>query len=142
MNKSDNKVTEISRAKNRPTRTPLHKRKVLDAKPRQGYIRRWVNELHGAVSAFQEAGWSLVVGDEDQSENRVQDASQLDSVIRRVVNRDPNASAKTAVLMEIPEDLYKEDQADKAQRINEIEASYDPKKFQQHGSDYGTFRKT
>lgn len=110
----------------RPTRTPLHKRRMLEAKARPGFRRRWVNEELGAIDAYKDAGWMPVVGDEDISDRRAQTESTVGSVVRRVVNKGPNASAKTAILMEIPEDLYAEDQAAKQREVDKIEASYDP----------------
>lgn len=130
------------RAKNRPKRTPLHRRRLLEAKKRPGYNRRWINEEIGAVEAYKEASWMPVEGEEDASDNRAQKESQLGSVVRRVVNRDPNASAKTAILMEIPEDLYNEDQAEKQKQVDKIEASYDPEKFKVGSADYGSMKKS
>ena len=120
-------------AKNRPKRIPLHRRRVLEAAANPGFKRRWVNEELGAIDAYRDAGWVPVVGDEDISDKRAQTESTVGSVVRRVVNKDPNASAKTAILMEIPEDLYAEDQAAKQKEVDRVEASYDPKKFE--GSD-------
>lgn len=134
--------TGESRAKGRPKRTPLHKKRLLDAKQRPGYVRRWVNEEVGAIDMYLDAGWQPVVGDEDASDKRAQTESKLGSVVRRVVNRDPNASAKTAILMEIPEDIYNEVQAMKQDDIAEKEASYDPRQRNQHGADYGEMKKS
>lgn len=132
----------MTRAKNRPKRTPLHKRRLLEAKDRPGFVRRWVNEEIGAIEAYMEAGWKPVVGDEDNSDKRAQKESKMGSMVRRVVNRDPSASAKTAVLMEIPEDIYAEVQAEKQQIIDEREIALDPRKAKQRGSDYGSMSKS
>lgn len=131
-----------SRAKNRPKRVPLHKQRVLEARPRPGFVRRWVNEELGAIEAYMAAGWKPVEGDEDASDARVQNGSAVGSVVRRVVNRDPNASAKTAVLMEIPEDWYNEAQAEKQAEIDSKEESLDPRKRNQDGADYGSMKKS
>lgn len=50
----------------------------------------------------------------------------MGSVVRRVVNRDPAATAQTAVLMEIPLEYYLEDQAEKQRAVDEREAAYNP----------------
>lgn len=126
---TDKKKT-TTRATNRPERKPLHRRRILDAKPRPGFVRRWVNEEIGAVEAYEEAGYSLVVEEgADTSDKRAQDASKMGSVIRRVVNKDPNASTKTAVLMEIPEEFYREDQAAKAKLLDEQESAWNPEEM-------------
>ena len=132
-----------SRAKGRPERKPLHRRKLLDAKPRDGYVRRWVNEEIGAIEAYEEAGYSLVQGDEDASQMRAQTESQMgSSVIRRVVNKDPNASTKTAVLMEIPKEFYEEDQRAKQEQLDKDEASWNPKIMEKNDpTTYGRFDK-
>jgi len=132
-----------SRAKGRPERKPLHRRKLLDAKPRDGYVRRWVNEEIGAIEAYEEAGYSLVQGDEDASQMRAQTESQMgSSVIRRVVNKDPNASTKTAVLMEIPKEFYEEDQRAKQEQLDKDEASWNPKIMEKNDpTTYGGFDK-
>lgn len=131
------------KAKNRPERKPLHRRRMLDAKTRPGFVRRWVNEEIGAVEAYQEAGYSLVLEEgANTSDTGAQDASQLGSVTRRVVNRDPNASTKYAVLMEIPEEFYKEDQAEKQRLLDEKEMSWNPEEIKKRNPDlYGSMSK-
>ena len=131
------------KAKNRPERKPLHRRRMLDAKPRPGFVRRWVNEEIGAVEAYEEAGYSLVLEEgADTSDTGVQNASQHGSVTRRVVNKDPNASTKYAVLREIPEEFYKEDQAEKQRLLDEKEMSWNPKEIEKRNPElYGDMTK-
>jgi hypothetical protein len=132
-----------TRAQDRPKRVPVQRKKLLNAKEREGFTRRFVNEEYGAVDAMIENGWSLVSGDENASDARVQNGSQTASVVRIVVNRDPNARARTAVLMEIPTDIYDEYQQYKQDNIDEIEKSYDPAKFSNKGDGtYGSMTKT
>lgn len=113
------------RAKNRPTRVPLHKQNVFTAEQRDGFKRYWVNETPGMVESYQLAGWNLVADGTKTHDQLSQVESQMGSVVRRVVNKDPQAPCKTAVLMEIPIQLYEEDQADEQRRIDEIEQSFD-----------------
>jgi len=124
----------------RPQRTPLHKQRALAANDRKGFIRRWVNETVDRVESFKRAGWTPVVGDENTSDARAQTESQLGSVVRKVVNKDPTANNRTAILMEIPKELYDADQLDKQKEVDRIEASYDPAKFAQNGADYGEMK--
>lgn len=133
----------VKEPKNRPKRAPVRRRRVLEAPEIKGFTCRWVNEELGAVEAMQDCGWSIVSGDDvDSRDPRVQDASQSTSVIRRVVNRSPHANTKTAVLMKIPDEDYKEIQAMKSEKNKLIERSIDPAYRQQEGSDYGEFKKS
>lgn len=124
--------------KKRPKRVGLVRRRILEAKKRPGYVRRWVNEDTGAVEAYKEAGWECVSGSEDISDSRVQNESKLGSVVRRVVNRDRDASAKTAVLMEIPEEWYEEAQKEKQLEVDKTEQAI----YNNNPGDYGSVRKT
>ena len=136
------KSTEAHKAENRPVRKPLCRRRALEANGRPGFKRRWVNEEIGAIEAYQEAGYTLVLEqDVDLSENLAQDANLSGSVTRRVVNKDPNASTKTAVLMEIPEEFYKEDQAEKQRKLDEEEKSWNPNN-KKDPSFYGDLKTT
>lgn len=123
---SDNK----SRAIGRPKRVPLHAQRVLDVDNKDpNFEYRVVNELPGRVEKFIKAGWEPVSGDVSTSDaSRVQDASQLGSVTRRVVNKSSRAEVQTAVLMRIPKEYYEEDQKEKQRKVDEIEQSYDPTK--------------
>lgn len=124
--------------KTRPKRVPLRKQKILDAKPRPGYVRRWVNDEFGRIAAFKAAGWTPVVGDEDASERRAQDESKFGTAVIRVVNRGSTARANIAVLMEIPEELYEADQIAKQEELDRTEKALDP-----HGVGiYGKLTKT
>ena len=125
----------------RPARKPIHTRSILESSKRKGFVRRFVNEEAGRIQMFIEAGWTPVEGIEDASNSRAQDATQQSSIVRRVVNRGTDARSHTAILMEIPEDLYNEDQAEKQKKVNAIEASYDPKVQNQPGADYGEMEK-
>lgn len=136
-------MIEETRKPGRPKRTPLHKQKAVAAEHREGYVRRYVNESYGRIEAFRAAGWVPVVGAENNtSDKKAQTESQLASVVRKVVNRDPNASNHTAILMEIPVELYEKDQEDKQRENDRIEASYDPKQQKQGGADYGSMKRT
>lgn len=100
----------------RPKRVPLGTRNVLTAPERQGYVRRFVNDEADRVARFEAAGYNIVreqveVGDPKAGKN-----SQIGSVVR------PNVgSGKTAVLMEIKEEYYKEDQEAQQRRVDEGE---------------------
>lgn len=134
---------KVERAKNRPVRKPLHRRRLLDAPKRDGFVRRWVNEDIGAVEAYEEAGYSLVLETKaDTGEKRAQDATQMGSVVRRVVNKDPNASVRHAVLMEIPKEYYDEDKAAIHKDLDEQEMSWNPEEIKRRNPElYGNMTK-
>jgi hypothetical protein len=122
--KRDN--VETSRAVARPQRVPLHKQNVFAAESKAGFKRMWVNEQPGRIAAFELAGWTIVSEAGMKTHDGLsQVESQLDSVVRRVVNQDPNAACKTAVLMEIPLELYEEDHHAAQAEIDEKERTFD-----------------
>ena len=129
------KINAVKREK----RIPIHEQNALTAEKKEGYVRRIVNEEAGRVDMFKKAGWEIVEGHtQNISDHRMQNASQLGSEVRFVVNRDPMARSQTAVLMEIPEEHYNEDFLAQQDKIKQIEKTLDPKNQQQRGADYGT----
>ena len=122
-----------------PKRVPIHEQKAMSAQAKPGFQRRIVNEEVGRVEMFKLAGWRVVDGqEENDSDPRAQNGTQLGSEVRYVVNRDPGAKSHTAVLMEIPEEIYHEDFRAQQQEINEREAALNPENKKQGGADYGS----
>jgi hypothetical protein len=108
----------------RPARTRLRRQKLLVSKDRPGFVRRFVNETYGRVEMLEEDGWTVVEGQgEDISDSRIQVNKNRKNVVRRIVNRGDRAKIHTAILMEIPEELYNEMQAEKMADIDASEAS-------------------
>lgn len=112
----------MSRAANRPTRTPIHQRnKITVANQDPNKKIRWVRDEDDRIEIFKEAGYTLAkptkVGD-----NRADASSQLGSVVER-----PAGGGKRLVLMEIDRDLYEQDQRDKEKELRRIEADLNPK---------------
>ena len=93
----------------RKERVPLGVRRLKLAVPeRPGFHRRWMND-----------GWK-------HDPSRISDAEAggyvlVEGVAPRVVGSNDNSTAITARLMEIPQELYDEDQAAKAREIDEKE---------------------
>lgn len=108
----------MSRVRNRPQRTPIGRRNVLTAEQRPGYVRRWVNDEDGRIAMFQEAGYEPVKTPTEVGDPMAGNASQLGSVVRK-----PVGGGKTAVLMEIPEEFYLEDQAAKEAHLKAKEGA-------------------
>lgn len=119
----------------RVTRVPMHKQNVFTASSREGFKRMWVNEYIGAIAAHELAGWSVVVDESMKThDNLSQVESQMDSVVRRVVNRDPHAPCRTAVLMEMPLEIYEEDQAAEQAILEEQEKQWSKSRNNEYGS--------
>lgn len=121
----------------RKERRPIATTDVLTASARPGYVRRFVNDSPGRVQRFIDAGYEPV---RDPSANRSEfgGTSALgDSVIRQDVG-----SGKTAVLMEIPQEWYDEDQAKKQERVDSLEnglrRNIGP--YADHNGQYGTVK--
>ncbi len=68
----------------------------LDYPSREGFHRHWFNDIPGRVSRALEAGYEHVKGTDDKP-------------VSRNVGVAEGGGALTAFLMEIPEELYKED---------------------------------
>lgn len=119
---------QVTAAKEKAAKRPSLMRKgVLMAEERPGFIRRWVNEDFGRVESLMDIGWSPVEGrGQDISDSRIQVNTALGSVVRRVVNRSAESSAKTAILMEIPEELYREIEDARHERNQRTERALDP----------------
>lgn len=99
-----------------PKRIPIHQRNIMTTDQRDGYARRWVNDVDGRPEMFEDAGYAKVVKPTKVGDPMAGAASQLDSVVRKPVGGGINA-----VLMEIPVELYEEDQRSKEHALKERE---------------------
>lgn len=98
-------------------RTPIGQRNVLTAPKRDGFVRRYVNiDDNGRIDMFKEAGWKIVDESTCMGDANAGTASQLGTVASK-----PVGGGRKAVLMEIRDDWYKEDQAAKDARLKENE---------------------
>lgn len=131
------KNTKKTRATNRPKRTTIGTRRVLSAEEREGFNRRFVNDTDDRIQRFLDAGYTFVEReDADTSDLRAQDPSKMGkSRVRKSVGNGVNA-----FLMEIPQEWYDEGQALKRAKIEEIEASIDPKNHK-NPTMYGEMKK-
>lgn len=112
----------MSRAANRPQRTPLHKRnKITVADQNPNKKLRWVMDTDDRIEAFKEAGYSPVNKPTKVGDNRADSASQIGSVVER-----PAGGGKRMILMEIDRDLYDEDQRDKEKELRKLESNLVP----------------
>lgn len=101
----------------------------LDFPTREGYVRRVVKDIPGRLEKFLKGGWRFVkkddLGTEDKNVTGLLKASTregLDSRVSQVIGTNKDRSPATGYLMEIPEELYQEDQSAKMEKVNELEA--------------------
>lgn len=122
-------------APSKQKRVPMHVRQPIQSAPRDGYVRRLVNDKPGRVDRFKLAGWTPV-----------EDGTQVGDPLSTQATNVGAASAKQVgdgrwgVLMEIPEEIYKQDQADKHQKIDEDEESQLSAKAEEVGGGTGEHR--
>lgn len=102
-------------------------RRLSAPKPRPGMVQRWINSSPGRIDQAQLGGWSFVrdpeaskSGDKRQTENETTD---IGTAMSRIVGEAYEGGGRRAYLMEIPEELYNEDQAVKYAKLNMIHAA-------------------
>lgn len=86
-------------------RIPLHRQKRLAARHRPGYVPRYIDE--DKIESRLLAGYSFVSKKEDINDHELRDSSCMGSAICR------SSGGKKQYLMEIPKEIWEEDQADK-----------------------------
>jgi hypothetical protein len=104
--------------KGRPKRVPLHeqKRDILTAPQREGFVRRIVNDVGNRIERFQKAGWQVVEDPDIFIGEGVNNNQTLGTGARKGVG-----GGITGVLMELPKEIYDEDQAAKQRELDEKE---------------------
>lgn len=80
-------------------------------------MRRLVNDTDDRIERFKKAGWTPVEG-ERIGDPHAADPSSMGSASMKSVG-----AGTKAMLMEIPEEYYNADQADKQKAVNELEAA-------------------
>jgi len=128
----------------RPHRKRMEARNILDCESRPGYVRRWVLDAYGdgrRLQRFKMLGYDFVEDSKrktkfvkSESEGDVGRASQLGSSTTRAAG-----GGQTLHLMEIPEEWYKEAQAEKAAEIDKIEATIQRKPSEMPDQDTGVY---
>jgi hypothetical protein len=106
----------------RKKRVPLGvPRSKLTAPKRPGYERRWINDdAKGRLHHAKEGGYThvedpnLLVGEDGGGD-------KTDSRVSRIVGKRDDGKPLRAFLMEIPSELYKEDQASKQAELDEVD---------------------
>ena len=96
-------------------RVPLGTRNILTAPKKPGFVRRFVNDKGDRIESFKSAGWETV-DDVQVGDQKVGKASLMGSLVNPHVG-----GGQRAVLMEIPEEIYKEDRAASQAAITKVE---------------------
>jgi len=109
-------IEGASRAE-RPERIPLHRQNIIRADTRPGFVRRLVNDTDDRIERFKIAGWTPVE-DEQVGDPHAGDPSSVGSMTVKSVG-----AGTKAVLMEIPEKYYQEDQKEKHVKVDALEAA-------------------
>lgn len=107
----------------RKERIPLgNARLKLTAPVKEGKKRRWINDVGGRLDMAQQGGYEFVTDSNLQIGEAGTDGNQdLGTRISRVVGTREDGQPMQAYLMEIDEDLYNEDQAAKARKLDEVD---------------------
>ena len=100
----------------------------LDYPRRRGFERRVVCDRPGRLEKFEQGGWDFVslddLGGDNPADKKVAAKEGVDSRVSQVVGTHKDGSAMTGYLMEIPTELYDEDQAAKMERVDNLEAGF------------------
>lgn len=99
-------------ANGRPIRIPLGSRNVLTAPKRAGYVRRFVNDDADRIKQFEDAGYSIVREEVQVGDPKAGKETQIGSITNKAVG-----SGTRAILMEIKEEWYNEDQKAKNDKL-------------------------
>lgn len=115
---------EPAKTKKRKERIPFGTiRQKLNYKGRAGKVSRWVNDVGGRCQLAEDGGYSFVtdndlkIGDTDVGSGN----QSLDTRVSRIVGTLADGSPQRAFLMEIDEEVYKDDQKEKQKKIDLID---------------------
>jgi len=113
---SNNNKEEKSQRTPRKKRVPIATRNKLKAQAREGYHRRFFNDVDDRIAEAEAAGYEKVKGDVSTGDQHVGAGSKKGSCVAKSVG-----GGITAYLMEIPQEYYDEDQAAKQAKIDKKE---------------------
>jgi len=115
-------------ANGRPIRVPLGTRNVLTAPKKEGFVRRFVNDDADRVKQFEAAGYKVVRENIVVGDPRTGKGGKVGTVVSPSVG-----AGQKAVLMEIPQQYYDEDQ--KAKQDSLTTGEQDMKRQLNSGGD-------
>jgi len=119
----------------RPIRVPLGTRNVLTAPKREGYVRRFVNDEKDRIQQFEDAGYTIVHEEVQVGDSKAGNETQVGSITNKAVG-----NGTRAVLMEIKEEWYQEDQKARQDRISVGENDMKRKLNERKAGHYGEFK--
>lgn len=120
VRKREDSIEELAERREGPKRIPLGRKQFLKFAPREGFHRCLVNDYN--VEGFLAAGYEFV---RDQKANQCQRRAQTPSSFGDSVVRIDVGGGLVGYLMEIPNEIYEEDQKDNAKRRKERMATID-----------------
>lgn len=129
---------EVLKTAPKRKRISFHKRKRLGIDQEKGYHYRLVNNEGDRIAAFKDAGYSFVDGKVRDGQKDASDGSQFGKVACQSVG-----NGVMAYYMRIPDEYFKEDQADKQRELDDFDKRVGFDKIPKHvrrGSvkiDYG-----
>lgn len=99
-------------------------RMKLSFAEKEGKVRRWINDVGGRCQLAEEGGYNFIHDEGEKiGDTAIGSGNQdLGTRVSRVVGTNPDGSPQRAYLMEIDKDLYEEDQAEKQERLDVIDA--------------------
>lgn len=99
----------------------LVQKSALGAYKRPGFIRRWVTDVGDAINEYVQKGYAPVRSkDAVVQDGRIQHGTQLGILAKKIVNPRHSSLGTYGILMEIPEEIYKENQIAKTVKNKEI----------------------
>jgi len=125
-------MTSKKRVVSRPVRKRLARKGKLYSIARPGFKQRWANDQLGNVEELMDMGYKPRVKEKSGSvldkelEGTSQGGGSFSNAITKKVGVDGGGHEITAILMEIPEELFYEGKAAKEVEIDEIENQMKP----------------
>jgi len=114
--KSLSKQFEDLRGKNKLRRRPVGTENKLAAPTREGFQRRWVNDVTGRVEEYLRAGWVAVINEPSSSDPTLENMGAPGTVVNQHVG-----GGTIAFLLEIPQEYYDESQRAKNDALDMTE---------------------
>lgn len=123
--------------KERKKRVPLGvPRSKLTVPQRAGYNRRWINDdSKGRLQHAIEGGYTYVT-DPNLRVGEDGAADKPDSRVSRIVGRGEGNKPLRAFLMEIPSEMYQEDQASKQSALDEVDRAIRKGRLRSDGEEH------
>ena len=115
MSEQNNK--DVQSANQDRKRIPLGSRNILTAPQKAGFVRRFVNDTGDRIQMFKEAGWNAVDDGTPVGDAKIGRPTSMGSASNPHVG-----GGQRAVLMEIPEEIYKADRAESQAKITAVES--------------------